>query len=51
MMFYTIVPLEIIFGEEEPGEDDPPKDNGEEIEIKKGGVTLLVHPHLPGQYW
>lgn len=49
-MFYTIVPLEIIFGEEEPGEENPSKDNDDEIEIKRGGVTLLVYPHRPGQY-
>jgi hypothetical protein len=51
-MFYTIVPIEYIFGEEEPEPDDPPKnnDNDEEIEIKRGSVSLMVRPHLPGQY-
>lgn len=52
MMFYTIVPIEYIFGEDEPEQDDPQKnnDNDEEIEIKRGGVSLMVRPHLPGQY-
>lgn len=50
MMFYTIVPLEIIFREEEPEEEEPSKDKMDEIEIKQSGVTLLVQPHLPGQY-
>jgi hypothetical protein len=50
MMFYTIVPMEFIFGEDEPEEEKPQKNNDDEIEIKKGSVSLMVQPHLPGQY-
>jgi hypothetical protein len=49
-MFYTIIPIEFIFGEEEAEPEEPQKDRDDEIEIKRGGVTLLVRPHLPGQY-
>lgn len=49
-MFYTIVPLEYIFGDDEPEQDEPQKNNDEEIEIRRGSVSLMVRPHLPGQY-
>lgn len=50
MMFYTIVPIEFIFGEDEPEPDEPQKNNDDEIEIKRGSISLMVRPHLPGQY-
>jgi hypothetical protein len=51
MMFYTIIPMEFIFGEDESQEEKPERNTDEdEIEIKRGSVSLMVRPHLPGQY-
>lgn len=39
-ILYTIVPPEIIFGEDEDGEER----SGRETAVEVGGVTLLVEP-------
>jgi hypothetical protein len=50
-MFYTIVPLEYIFEEEESEEVESKKQKKEDIEIKReGGVSLMVEGSSSGQY-
>ena len=50
-MFYTIVPLEYIFGEEESDESESKKQKNDDIEIKRdGGVSLMVQGSENGQY-
>ena len=51
-MFYTIVPLEYIFEEEECESDGygPDKHKSEEIEIRKEGLSLMVQNIAPGEY-
>ncbi len=50
-MFYTIVPLEYIFEEDESEETESKKQKKEDIEIKReGGVSLMVESSPFGQY-
>ncbi len=50
-MFYTIVPLEYIFEEDEPEETESKKQKKDDIEIKReGGVSLMVEASPLGQY-
>ncbi len=49
-MFYTIVPLEYVFEEEESEENESKKQKKEDIEIKREGVSLMVEGSSSGQY-
>lgn len=49
-MFYTIVPLEYIFEEEESENDEGNKQDNEDIEIKKEGVSLMLQSLPSGEY-
>jgi hypothetical protein len=50
-MFYTIIPLEYIFEEDEPEETESKKQKKDDIEIKReGGVSLMVEAGPFGQY-
>jgi hypothetical protein len=49
-MLYTIVPIEYIFAAEALEDDESEKQQEEEIEIKKEGVSLMVQSLAPGQY-
>jgi hypothetical protein len=49
-MFYTIVPLEYIFEEEESEDTKLTKKENEDIEIKREGVSLMVQSSSSGEY-
>jgi hypothetical protein len=49
-MFYTIVPLEYIFDEEESEDNEPNKPKKEDFEIKREGVSLMVENLPSGDY-